>query len=254
MTSLSAAASRFRPPPTPPTAAQLMARAGLTPDGWQRDFLDDRPDRALRLCSRQAGKSTVTAAAALHEALSIPGSTTLLLSPSQRQSAELLSKVRQFALAQEPAIVPEQLSVLSLRLRNGSRVISLPGRDHVIRGFTAQLIVIDEAAWVPSQLLEAVRPMLAVSAGRLVAMSTPHGRRGWFYEAWSGAGTWRRTKVTADEISRISPEFLAEERASLPASVFAAEYFCSFEEAVGAVFSSAAIHAAINPEVTPLWS
>ena len=47
----------------------LMQEAGLEPDPWQESFLRSNSDRQLLLCTRQAGKSTVTAILALHEAL-----------------------------------------------------------------------------------------------------------------------------------------------------------------------------------------
>ena len=39
--------------------------------------------------------------------------------------------------------------------------------------------------------------MLAVSKGRLIAMSTPFGARGWWYEAWKSEDTWERYEVLA---------------------------------------------------------
>lgn len=206
----------------------LMVSAGMEPDPWQADFLRARPQRALLLCCRQAGKSTVTAAAALSEAISHAGSTSLLVSRSQRQSAELLAKVKGFAAKMDPKPKMAQESVLSLGLANGSRIISLPGRPEVIRGYSADLLVIDEAAFVPSALYEAIRPMLAVTQGRLIALSTPFGRQGWYYDAWEGDGSWHRTQVTAYDVPRIAPEFLAEERATLPEHVFASEYLAQF--------------------------
>ena len=54
--------------------------------------------------------------------------------------------------------------------------------------------------------------MLAVSGGRLIALSTPFGKRGWFHAAWRSAEDWDRVKVTAEQCPRISAEFLVEER------------------------------------------
>ena len=181
LTYLERAAAYFEPP-VRHEAPDLMRAAGMIPDDWQAELMQAHPERALLLCSRQAGKSLTVAAIALEEALSNPESTTLVVSPSQRQSAELLGKVRALALAQPTPIAMEALSVLSMRLTNGSRIVSLPGRAEVIRGYTANLLITDEAAWVSDRLYESLRPMLAVSHGRLIALSTPFGRRGWFYQ------------------------------------------------------------------------
>jgi hypothetical protein len=73
------------------------------------------------------------------------------------------------------------------------------------------LLVIDEAVQVDDQVFIAVTPMLAASRGRLIALSTPFGRRGWFHNAWSGDDpTWERVRATAVECPRIDPSFLEQ--------------------------------------------
>ncbi len=252
MAYLQRAAEHFAPP-VRYDAAALMAVAGMTPDPWQAELMGARPDRALLLCSRQAGKSMAVAAIALEQSLIQSGSTTLLVSASQRQSAELLNKVRALAMVQAKAIALEQLSILSMRLTNGSRIVSLPGKAEMIRGYSADLLVLDEAAWIPDSLYESVRPMLAVSGGRLIALSTPFGRRGWFHAAWTGTEPWHRSRVTASDVPRISAEFLEEERRSLPTAVFAAEYFCEFSDTLESVFSSQDVQDALTEDVQPLF-
>jgi hypothetical protein len=74
----------------------LLARpCGIEPDPWQSKLLRDRPRRTLLLCSRQSGKSTVTALVGLWTAMYKPG-LILLLSPSQRQSQELFQTLMLF--------------------------------------------------------------------------------------------------------------------------------------------------------------
>ena len=80
-------------------------------------------------------------------------------------------------------------SVLKAQMENGSRILALPGTEKTVRGYAqASLVVIDEAARVEDELIAAVRPMLAVSegGGRLIALTTPAGKRGWFFDAWTG--------------------------------------------------------------------
>ncbi len=68
----------------------------------------------------------------------------------------------------------EEDNRLSFTLSNGSRVVSLPGTSETVRGFSApRLVIEDEAAFVEDGVYGAVRPMLAVSSGRLILMSTP---------------------------------------------------------------------------------
>jgi hypothetical protein len=171
-----------------------------------------------------------------------------------RQSGELFRKVLDLlgALGRPVPVVGE--SALRLELANGSRVVSLPGTEGTVRGFSSvALIVIDEAARVMDRLYLAVRPMLAVSKGRLVAFSTPFGKRGWFHDAWASQEAWERVRVTATEIPRITPEFLAEEKRAMGERYYRQEYMTSFEDEVGAVFAYDDIQAAMSDEVTPLF-
>ena len=170
--------------------------------------------QVLLNCCRQAGKSTVVAALALHTALLTPRSLVLLLSPSQRQSLELFRKVHAAyeALRRPIAAVGDARSQGQLELANGARVVALPGAEGTIRGFSGvSLLLIDEAAKVPDELYSAVRPMLAVSRGRLICLSTPFGQRGFFWREWQSSGPWRRVGITYRDCPRISEDFVREE-------------------------------------------
>lgn len=212
--------------------AALLRLAGLEPDPWQERALASRSGELYILASRQAGKSTVAAALALHAAYAQAEATVLLIAPTLRQSSELAAKVR--GLASRLALPLEGESALRLSLANRSRVIALPGAQEGVRGYSAQLVVLDEAAWIPDALYQAARPMLAVTGGRLVAISTPYGMRGWFWRAWAEK-RGDRIRVTAYDIPRIAREFLEAERAALGEWAFRQEYLAEFLEAGGAL-------------------
>ena len=228
---------------------------GFTPDEWQAKVLRWGGKRLILNCCRQSGKSTLSAILALHRALYYPGSLVLLVSPSLRQSSELFRKVTDMLalLDAKPKLLED--NKLSLRLESGARIVSLPSKEITIRGFSGvNLIIEDEASRVPDELYRATRPMLAVSGGRLIMMSTPFGKRGHFFDEWTDGGdTWERVQVKASECPRISPEFLEEERASLGDWWYRQEYLCSFEETLDQVFSYDLVMAAITAEVQPLF-
>lgn len=228
----------------------------MKPDPWQRNLLRSTSSRRLLLATRQGGKSQAASALVLWTAITQPESLILLLSPTQRQSGELFrDKVLRLYNAIGRPIPATQESALTLTLGNGSRVISLPGEEGTIRGYSGvNLLVIDEAARVSDSLYRSVRPMLAVSKGRLIAMTTPWGKRGWFYEEWISQNPWERIQVKATDCPRISPEFLAEERQSLGDRWFNQEYMLSFEDVIDAVFSQTDIDAALGGDARPLWS
>lgn len=208
---------------------QFARRAGIEPDAWQKDVLRSYSSRVLLNCSRQVGKSTVTALVSLHTALYEPNSLILLLSPSLRQSAELFRTVSRVWVGLGETVPAKAESSLRLELENGSRIVSLPASDATIRGYAGvRLLVIDEASRVDDSLYYATRPMLAASAGRLIALSTPYGSRGWWYEAWHSTEAWERYRIPASECPRIKPEFLAEERRNLGEWWYLQEYECTF--------------------------
>jgi len=231
--------------------ARLAAQAGIDPDPWQADVLHSAADRLLLNCSRQSGKSTITSILAMHMALYTPESLVLLLSPSLRQSGELFKKCIATYRALGRPVPPESETALTLTLENGSRIVSLPGsKDGTIRGYSGvDLLVIDEAAWVADSLYMSVRPMLAVSGGRLMALSTPHGTRGWFYEAWRGEGPWERYEVPATACPRISAAFLDEEKHDMGAWWYEQEYMCQFSEAETQAFTREDVDKAFREEI-----
>jgi hypothetical protein len=95
--------------------------------------------------------------------------------------------------------------------------------------------------------------MLAVSGGTLMMLSTPYGKRGVFFEEWTGERRWERYEVPASQCPRISEAFLAGERRSLPDWVYRQEYECSFEETEDAVFTTEMVDGAVSQDVKPLF-
>jgi hypothetical protein len=235
----------------------VLARAvGLEPDPWQAQVLRSTSPRLLLLCARQSGKSQVTAILALHTALYRPGCLVLLLSRSLRQSGELFKKITDAYKALGKPVPATGETALTLTLQNGSRIVALPGSDDgLIRGYSGvALLCIDEAARVDDGLYQACRPMLAVSSGRLLALSTPWGKRGWFHAAWTGPEDWERVEIRAHQCPRISPAFLAEERRVLGPRFFDQEYACVFADTVDQLFGYEVVEAAISPDVLPLFA
>jgi len=234
--------------------ALMGARIGMLLDPWQVDVLRATEKQMILLCSRQSGKSTVSSLLALHEAMYRAPALVLLLSPSLRQSQELFRKVMDAYHGIGGSAVPvAEESALRLELTNGSRIIALPGKEATIRGYSGvSLLIEDEASRVPDDLYQAIRPMLAVSGGKIVLLSTPWGKRGHFFVEWSQGGPeWKRVEITAHDCPRISPEWLQAERRAIGDLAFRQEYLCEFIETEDAVFSYADIEATVTPDVQP---
>ena len=231
----------------------FMRSLGYVPDTWQGDFLNSDAKRIILNCSRQAGKSTVTAVLALHEALYKAGSLILLLSASFRQSLELYQKVIEGYLRLGNGRNDDALATV-LKLENGSKIVSLPSSEKTIRGYSGvDLLVCDEASRIPDDLFFAVSPMLAVSGGRMIMLSTPFGQRGVFHELWVNSDEYQHFRVTAEQCPRISKEFLDSERRALPSRIFRQEYMCEFLQTDDAVFSYDDVIGLVSDDIIPLF-
>ena len=221
-----------------------MRAAGLEPDAWQVEALRSTQSILLNV-HRQGGKTECAAGVAL--ATAIPQrALVLLISPSLRQSQELFRDVMDLWAAMGRPCDAKKESALRLELRNGSRILSLPGAERTIRGYSGvSLLILDEAARIPDELFHAVTPMLAVSGGRTMALSTPFGKRGWFWKEWTEGQGWLKINRTADQCPRITPDFLAMERVKKGERWFRQEYYGSFEEVEDAVFAADDIMASL---------
>src|SRR5262245_51987406 len=186
--------------------------AALVPDPCQASAIRSPSRRQLWNVHRQGGKSSTAALKALAKATTCPGSLTLLISPAQRQSAELLRKVVELhgTIAGLPKPVAVAMHHLEFDPAIGGRVLSLPSTEHTVRGFSrVGLLILDEASRIPDPIISAVKPMQAtISDGELIALSTPNGEVGWFFEQWTrGGDVWERTEVRADQCDRIDARF-----------------------------------------------
>ena len=226
-------------------------RLGFHPDPWQGQLLRSRAPWIMLNCCRQSGKSTTTAIVALHQAIYDPG-LVLCVSPSLRQSRELFAKVIGFLKDLEPVEPLEEDNKSSCELSNGSRIVSLPGDPDTVRCYSApKLVVTDEAAYVADAMQAALAPMLAVSGGRQIDMSSPNGRRGYFFENWERGEGIERIKIIGRQCPRISAEFLDQQRKKLGPTLFAQEFEGEFTDADTSAFSSELIELALTDDFEP---
>lgn len=231
-------------------------RLGVKLDPWQERVVRQRAALCLVLAGRQVGKSEAMCIAALHEAVYVPGSLILFICPSLRQSGEAFRRcMGMFAkLPTRPTTVEE--TKLTLTLANGSRIVSLPAHESTVRGFAkVSLLVEDEAAFVPDDLHDACRPMLATNANaRMILGSSAGHKMGHFFTAWENAPNAHRELIKSAECSRISPEFLAREKAQMSARYYQREFECEFLDASEALFDTDAIRACLTNDVTPMFA
>jgi hypothetical protein len=208
---------------------------GLEALAWQRGYLrETRPTVVLK--GRQVGASLSAAALAIHTATYADGANVVIVSPSLKQSTEITSRARGGLRRLGTPLASDSASML--RLANGSRILSLPGTARSVRGWTAKLLILDEAAYIVPETFTAARALVATD-GRLVVQSTPSDEHGDFYEIVTGDDpSWARYTVRSDEVPTISPDFLEVERRAMSPGAFATEYECAFGKVGASLFSA----------------
>ena len=221
--------------PTPSQPGDILTWAqqqlDFHPDAPQTDIMTSESKDILVLGSRQTGKSTAAALRALYEALNDDGSTVLLAGPSGRQSGHIMTRSREFAQQLGLTLGAPPPGCDGYKLPNGSKIISLPDNNTTVRGFSApRLIIVDEAAFASDELITALRPMLAVSDGRMMLLTTPNGQSGYFYEKWHEQNDEvHKILCRADQCTRIDAKTLAGFRASMTTAEYAQEFDCQFQ-------------------------
>lgn len=225
-------------------------RLGFSPDAGQAALLESSSKQVILNCTRQWGKSTVAAVRAAHLAVTRPGSLILVTAPAERQSGEFLKKAAGFLDLCAAYRRGDAVNRLSLLLDNGSRIVAVPSTEATTRGFSAvALLIIDEAAYTPDALYTALRPMLAVSGGDVWLLSTPRGKRGFFYKTWTKGGEeWHRVRVPATECPRIPAAFLERERGVMTEDEYLQEYGCEFTTGDNMIFDRDLIERCVSDE------
>ena len=233
-------------------SVQFAKALGITPDPWQEEVLLSDSKRILLNCCRQSGKSSIVSIMALHHALYSPKAMVIVISHTLQQAGETFRKILDAYKQLGRPVVSETQTVHRLDLANGSRIVTLTGQaPDSIRGFSnVSFLLVDEAAQDPDDEYYAARPMLAVSDGQIILLSTPHGQQGFYANAWYNESEWFKIEINADQCPRIGERFLAEEKLLYPSWFFRQEYYNEFSLNQDTVFRESDIAAALNhPEL-----
>lgn len=223
----------------------VFAEALVAEPLWPHQLVLARSPARVRVacCGRQSGKSRTLAMMALHEAFSGPGRLVLVVSATDDAAKRLLAEVA--ALASAPllagSVVDESKSLLVLS--NGSQVVSVPASERQVRGYTADLLVIDEAAFVSEEVWAAARFTTIARGGRIVLASTPYGRRdrffaGLFFAGVAGSSGVESFQWASDASPMVSREVLDEWRPTMTERQYRAEILAEWVDEAGAYFTA----------------
>jgi len=230
----------------------LFARIILNfnPFPYQEKLLRDQSARIVACMGRQTGKTTTIAIKAIHYAFCNPSSTVLITSPSLRQSMIMFDRILTFIYRSRllPKSVVRRTRTI-IQLTNGSQIIALPCSENLLRGYTANLIICDEAAFMPEEVITQVMfPMLSTTKGKAVFLSTPWGRDHFFYKAFMNP-RYSVHKVKSSECPLITREFLEEMKANMTEQAYRMEYEAEFVEAASCFFPQDLIRSCIDPDL-----
>lgn len=226
--------------------AQMAHFLDGTPDPWQAEaIMSNAPTLALRVC-RQAGKSEVLGTLGVQELQR--GGTTIALCPAERQVRELVRKVS-FNLRKTDLIV-ERATQQEIEVNSGGRFIAVPASSATIRGYTADLLLVDEMAYIPNdeEVITAILPMLK-DDGRIVYASTPAGKNNMFAELFTDPRpNVHRIIVKGTDIPRLAAR-CARLKEQLSATRYRQEVMVEMLSDGLSYFDLDLIEKAINPEV-----
>jgi len=206
--------------------AEWVGKINLT--DYQKKFMMDESKRIIFVASRQVGKSTCTALKAIRKAWCYEDQTILVISRTARQSQLLCEKIVNF-INKEPIVKSDvvKANTEQVKFENGSVIYSLPGKSENVRGYSATMIIVDEAAFVPDEVFAAIEPALATTDGQLILISSPFRREGYFWRAWNSSG-WSKHRVTCYENPLITEDFIEQFRQSHTLTEFRREMLAEF--------------------------
>ena len=179
--------------------ASYLESLGFKPFPWQREVIEKRHRRLIINGARQIGKSTIVASIPAHTAKFYAGSLSLIGAPTEAQANETMRKVMGFISLDRDYPRLLKSSTEEIELENGSRILVRSASPSTFRGYSKpRVIILDEASRIEDEAYSSgVRPMLTDNPeGELILISTPFGREGFFYEAFTGSdGVWARYEV-----------------------------------------------------------
>lgn len=214
-------------------------------------FLSD--ERVVAALARQAGKSETVALGCVIEAMRTPNGHIIIVAPTDRQAGELFLKVAYYLKQEGMSHAVESLTARTAVLTNGCRISAFPiGHDGTnLRGMTANVLILEEAAFIPDAVLnEVLMPMVSSPGSRLIKISTPRGKNH-FYKSFISKvySAFRYTWKDAVRVGRYTKEFVDEARANATETQFAVEWNAEFVEGADNYFPSKLIDDCIDNEL-----
>lgn len=212
---------------------------------YQRDFLESDTRKKIFVAGRQVGKTTTLCWLAIHRFATRPKHNILIFAPSKRQSKELFD-VKLKSEISGWLERPDNYGIAHVTKEdmvgtNGSRIKSMPaamgsGAGETIRTFTADTIIVDEAAWIQDEFYTSVlAPMLLTTQGEFILAGTPWSKYGYFYDKFHSQ-RWDSFQVSTPESPLVTAEDIEEFRDDMSRIEFAREILGQFKQPENTAF------------------
>lgn len=217
------------------------------PDPKQIEVLDTTAKRLILCCPRQWGKSTLVAIKALHYALNHPGEEILVLSDTEAHAGIIVQKLIHYAAVLQFPRRRAHGKQHSIELPNGAKIFAVAHNQSAGVGYTASIVIVDEAALVDDAVIGYVSRVLSRTNGHLWLLSTPRGQTGLFFAIWHDSSLhWHRVRATLDDAKYLDPAFIQEQKHLFPAT-FRQDFYCEFVQAPGRLLSIERIAKNVDP-------
>ena len=229
----------------------------FNPTFYQEKLLNDKSKRICVIMSRQAGKTTTIAVKAIWFAVTHPNTLTLIVSPSLRQSMIMMDRIQIF-LAQMPKtlqkLIIQKMQRTVIRFKNGSMIVALPNSPNLLRGYTAHMVIADEAGFFRDDetvFYNVLYPMLSTTDGYLIVSSTPWSTDSVFYRMFQDESFSKHVVSWRDVVKAglTKQEFIDEMRRVLPLERFEREFEARFTEETDSYFPKSLITQCIDSEL-----
>lgn len=208
----------------------------LVYDPWQKEVLEAEGNLCIR-SGRQTGKSTVIAKLASDYAVKNHTKIVMVIANGERGAYLLFEKIYDYMYSNFKNYLrkgKQYQTKTKLELKNGTRIYCLPtGLDgRGIRGYTVDLLIADEAAFIPRAVFDAVVPMIVTrikEGARIILLSTPFGRDNYFYDCFDDK-TFTPFHVSTEECPRSDKDFLEEQKKRMSKISYAQEFLGEFAD------------------------
>lgn len=234
-------------------------------DKWQQEILD-YDGHILVKTGRQVGKTETFAAKISQYMLRNPNSRIIVVSLTEDQAQLMIIMVLNYLERHNKPMIAKGTKKPTkgrIFLKNGSMVLARPvgNTGDAVRGFTGDVLVVDEASKMPEMMWAAAKPVLMTMGGQIWMCSTPFGKQGYFYECWVNKNNkYKVFNITSETVVKERPiseswtierrkgaiRHLEEEKLEMSELEYAQEYLGQFIDDLRQLFSDKIIAKAMT--------